>query len=229
MEDLKLQILSALGLNKQEEVKLEYQAKLTDGTIIVSSADSLDAGVDVSILTEDGTTMQLPAGKYETEDGIGFSVEEEGVIAEIYEEEEAEEETEETEEVEAEVETEEDRQPKKIKETKEVEFDKEGLINEIGAVIKELLNEVKSDIARLSSELDEMKGTNEDLEDLASNLETEKAELESQVKELSKEPASEPATTSKFATSKREVGQEISAQEYRNLTKKEKYWYNLKK
>ena len=232
MEDLKLQILSALGLNKQEEVKLEYQAKLTDGTIIVSSADALEAGVDVSILTEDGTTMPLPAGKYETEDGIGFSVEEEGVVAEIYEEEEAEEETEETEEteeVEAEVETEEDRQPKKIKETKEVEFDKEGLINEIGAVIKELLNEVKSDIARLSSELDEMKGTNEDLEDLASNLETEKAELESQVKELSKEPASEPATTSKFATSKREVGQEISAQEYRNLTKKEKYWYNLKK
>jgi hypothetical protein len=227
MEDLKKQILSALGLNK-EEVKLEYQAKLTDGTIIVSSADALDAGVDVSILTEDGTTMPLPAGKYETEDGIGFSVEEEGVVAEIYEEEEAEEETEEApeEEVEAEVE---DRQPKKIKETKEVEFDKEGLINEIGAVIKELLNEVKSDIARLSSELDEMKGTNEDLEDLASNLETEKAELESQVKELSKEPASEPATTSKFATSKREVGQEISAQEYRNLTKKEKYWYNLKK
>ena len=106
MEDLKLQILSALGLNKEEEVKFETQAKLTDGTIIVSSADALEAGVDVSILTEDGTTMPLPAGKYETEDGVGFSVEEEGIIAEIYEEEEAEEETEETEEIETEEEPE---------------------------------------------------------------------------------------------------------------------------
>ena len=84
--DLKQQILVALGLDKQEEsVSLEYQAKLEDGTIIVSTADSLEAGVDVSVLTEDGTTMLLPVGEYKTEDGQGFSVEEEGVVAEIYE------------------------------------------------------------------------------------------------------------------------------------------------
>ena len=222
MEDLKLQILSALGLNKEEEVKFETQAKLTDGTIIVSSADSLEAGVDVSILTEDGTTMPLPAGKYETEDGVGFSVEEEGIIAEIYEEE-----TEETEEVaeEEEVEAEaEDRQPKKIKETKEVEFDKEGLINEIGAVIKELLNEVKSDIARLSSELDEMKGNNDDLQDLASTLETEKAELESQVKDLSKEPAEKPIKVSKF----NKTGK-VKEKPYSQMSVRERYIYNLNK
>ncbi|QDP48038.1 MAG: hypothetical protein Tp1124DCM108671_24 [Prokaryotic dsDNA virus sp.] len=221
MEDLKLQILSALGLNKEEEVKFETQAKLTDGTIIVSSADSLEAGVDVSILTEDGTTMPLPAGKYETEDGVGFSVEEEGIIAEIYEEEE----TEETEEVVEEEEmTEEERQPKKIKETKEVEFDKEGLINEIGAVIKELLNEVKSDIARLSSELDEMKGNNDDLQDLASTLETEKAELESQVKDLSKEPAEKPIKVSKF----NKTGK-VKEKHYSQMSTKERYIYNLNK
>ena len=80
--DLKQQILVALGLDKQEEsVNLEYQAKLEDGTIIVSTAESLEAGVDISVLTEDGTTMLLPVGEYKTEDGIGFSVEVEGVVA----------------------------------------------------------------------------------------------------------------------------------------------------
>ena len=82
--DLKKQILEALGIEKS--IKLEYQAKLTDGTIVVSEADELVAGIEISILTEDGTTIPLPPGKYETEDGIGFSVEEEGIVAEIYEE-----------------------------------------------------------------------------------------------------------------------------------------------
>ena len=40
--DLKKQILSALGLDKEEEINLEFQAKLIDGTIVVSKADELD-------------------------------------------------------------------------------------------------------------------------------------------------------------------------------------------
>ena len=85
--DLKKQILVALGLDKQEEVKLEFQAKLEDGTIIVSTAKTLEAGSDISVLTEDGSTMLLAVGKYKTEEGLGFSVEKEGIISEIYEEE----------------------------------------------------------------------------------------------------------------------------------------------
>ena len=74
--DIKQQILVALGLDKQEEsVNLEYQAKLEDGTIIVSTAESLESGVDISVLTEDGTTMLLPVGEYRTEDGMSFKVE----------------------------------------------------------------------------------------------------------------------------------------------------------
>ena len=95
---LKEQIRLALGIDKPE-TKLAYQDKLVDGTIITTEADALEAGVSVSVLTEDGTTMPLPVGKYETETGIGFSVEEEGIVAEIYDEET---ETEETEEVETE-------------------------------------------------------------------------------------------------------------------------------
>ena len=221
--ELKNQILKALGLNKDEEINLEFQAKLIDGTIIVSSADELAAGVDIAILAEDGTTMALPVGEYETEDGVGFSVEEEGVVAEIYETEETEEvETEEEEEVEMEEVVEEvedpsevNRLPKKIKTTEEVEFNKEAVIEEIGAVIKELLTEVRNDVSRLSSELEEMKGTNE-------TLEVEKETLSAQLEELSKEPASEPVTTNKFSDNKK-----ATPVEYRNMTRQEKYWYNI--
>ena len=225
--ELKTQILKALGLNKDEEIKLEFQAKLIDGTIIVSSADELAAGVDVAILAEDGTTMPLPIGKYETEDGQGFSVEEtEGIITEMYETEEAEEEEEVApeEEVEASEEIIEEvenpsevneRLPKKIKTTEEVEFNKEEVIQEIGIVIKELLTEVRNDISRLSGELDEMKNTNE-------ALEVEKETLSAQLEELSKEPASEPVTTNKFTEKKK-----VTPVEYRNMTRQEKYWYNI--
>ena len=63
--DIKERILIALGLNKEEELKLAFQAKTEDGTIIVSTAEELESGVDVSVLTEDGTTIPLPAGKME--------------------------------------------------------------------------------------------------------------------------------------------------------------------
>jgi len=229
--DLKTQILKALGLEKDVEVKLEYQAKLTDGTIIVSSADDLVAGADVSILAEDGTTMPLPVGNYEVEDGTSFTVEEEGLVAEIavVEEEEArkeeedykdEEEVEMNEEIVEEVvepsEVEEARHPKKIKTTEEIEFNKEEVIAEIGAVIKELLAEVRNDVSRLSAELDEMKNTNE-------TLEIEKETLSAQLEAVSKEPASEPVTTNKFATNKKDV----TPVEYRKMTRQEKFLYNL--
>ena len=58
--DLKTQILVALGLDKEETISLEWQAKSEDGTIFVSTAEELEAGVDISVLTEDGTTILLP-------------------------------------------------------------------------------------------------------------------------------------------------------------------------
>tara|TARA_R100000995_G_C3450644_1_gene107978 strand:+ start:194 stop:919 length:726 start_codon:yes stop_codon:yes gene_type:complete len=238
--DLKNQILNALGLSKDEEVKLEYQAKLIDGTIIVSSADDLAEGSDVSILAEDGTTMPLPAGTYEVEDSITFVVEEEGIVASIMETEEEEVEEDETEakkedeeyyeEVEASDElvedvieeevTEEVRHPKKIKTTEEVEFNKEELINEIGSVVKELLSEVKSDLERLDAELRDMKGVNEELE-------VEKETLSAQLEELSKEPASEPVSVNKFSETKET--KEITPVDLRNMTRTERYWYNINK
>jgi len=81
--DIKEQIIKALGLSK--ELKLNYQSKSEDGTIFVSTADELASGVDISVLTEDGTTIPLPAGTYKTEEGVTFRVEEEGIVAEVME------------------------------------------------------------------------------------------------------------------------------------------------
>ena len=79
--DLKEQILVSLGLSKS--IKLAWQEKAEDGTIFVSEADELIAGVDISVLTEDGTTILLPVGNYRTESGIAFRVDEDGVVAEV--------------------------------------------------------------------------------------------------------------------------------------------------
>ena len=86
--DLKSKIRVALGLEEPTtEVKLAMEAQLEDGTIIVSEANELVAGVDISILAEDGTLIPLPAGEYKTDAGVGFSVVDEGVVAEIYDQE----------------------------------------------------------------------------------------------------------------------------------------------
>ena len=93
--DLKEQILVALGLKKEEqEVNLGWQSKAEDGTIFVSTLDALEVGGDIAVLTEDGSTIPVPAGEYYTPDG-GFKVVEDGVIAEVLEAEAVEEETEE--------------------------------------------------------------------------------------------------------------------------------------
>ena len=217
--DLKKQILSALGLDKEEEINLEFQAKLIDGTIVVSKADELAEGVEVMILAEDGSTMPVPVGTYETEDGVEFKVEKEGIVAsmEKKETEEEEEETEEKEEVEA-VE-EEEMSEETVEETEEVEnenFDKNALIEEIGVVIKELLEEVRSDVSRLSAELEEMK-------DINGELTTEREELQSQIVELSKEPATKPVEVSKFNETK------LNTKPYANMNSKERFYYNLNK
>lgn len=217
--DLKKQILSALGLDKkEEELNLEFQAKLIDGTIVVSKADELAEGVEVMILAEDGSTMPVPVGTYETEEGVEFKVEKEGIVASMEKKEtEEEEETEEKEEVEA-VE-EEEMSEETVEETEEVEnenFDKNALIEEIGVVIKELLEEVRSDVSRLSAELEEMK-------DINGELTTEREELQSQIVELSKEPATKPVEVSKFNETK------LNTKPYANMNSKERFYYNLNK
>jgi len=215
--DLKQQILVALGLDKQEEsVSLEYQAKLEDGTIIVSTAASLEAGVDVSVLTEDGTTMLLPVGEYKTEDGQGFSVEVEGVVAELYEEEEEVVEEEATEETEKEEMNEEITE--EVEETEAVEFDSVAFMDEVKSVVTDLMSNVNTEIETLKSELASLKSDNEELS-------SEKEKLSAQVVELSNEPAANPVDINKFSA----LGKELSKSDIAKMSKRERILYNITK
>ena len=83
MKDKINTILRAVGL-KAVEVKLE-QMKLADGVTVIE-AELFEVGQPVFVITEDAQ-IALPIGDYTLEDGRKLIVAEEGVIAEIKEQE----------------------------------------------------------------------------------------------------------------------------------------------
>jgi hypothetical protein len=219
--DLKKQILVALGLDK-EEVMMAWQSKLEDGTIVVSTAETLEAGVDASVLTEDGTTIPLPIGTYKTEDGLTFRIEEEGVVAEVLES-ETEEKEEASEEVEA---TEElavvedwEGMEKRIQNLEDAVADlkrsKEGGDDDVEEMTEEAPTTNPKSIK--TTEVKEF-SAEEELENL-------KAENEKLKTELAESPADAPINTNKFS-SERPIP---TKQDFRRMTKQEKFLYELYK
>jgi hypothetical protein len=67
------------------EVKLE-QMKLNDGVTVIE-ADSFEANNEVFVVTEDDQRIPMPVGEYVVENGMLLIVTQEGVIAEIKEQE----------------------------------------------------------------------------------------------------------------------------------------------
>ena len=225
--DIKEQILVALGLNKTEEtIKLEWQAKSEDGTIFVSTAEELEAGVDISVLTEDGTTILLPIGTYKTAEGVSFRVEEEGVVAEVMES-ETEEEVEATEEKE-------EMAEESLAEVGDWEGMEKRIQNLEDAVAKLKEDKVGGDeeVEELAEEVTEP-GTNpksikttEVVEFSAEEeLEKLKSENEKLKTELAKSPADSPINTNKFSSERKA----LSRKEYSKLSKQERFLYNLNK
>jgi len=220
--DIKEQILVALGLNKDESVKLEWQAKSEDGTIFVSTAEELASGVDISVLTEDGTTILLPIGTYKTAEGVTFRVEEEGVVAEVME-------TETEEEVEA---TEDKEEMAEEADVADWEGMEKRIQNLEDAVAKLKEDKVGGDeeVEELAEEVTEP-GTNpksikttEVVEFSAEEeLEKLKSENEKLKTELAKSPADSPINTNKFSSERKA----LSRKEYSKLSKKERFLYNL--
>tara|TARA_R100000656_G_scaffold61296_1_gene47334 strand:+ start:210 stop:875 length:666 start_codon:yes stop_codon:yes gene_type:complete len=220
--DIKEQILVALGLNKAEdEIKLAWQGKSEDGTIFVSTAEELEAGVDISVLTEDGTTILLPVGTYKTEDGLSFRVEEEGIVAEVLESETEEEET--TEEVEAAEEADVgdwEGMEKRIENLEiavaKLKEDKEGGDDEV---------EASEEMAEEVTEPSKNPKTITTKEVVEFSVEELKAENEKLKEELAKTPADTPINTNKFSSERPTP----TAQDFRRMTKQERFLYELHK
>ncbi len=220
--DLKKQILIALGLDKEDEVNLEFQAKLEDGTLIVSTSTNLEAGVDISVLTEDGSTMLLPVGEYMTEDGQRFSVEKEGIVAELYED-EVEKETE-VEPVNEEMED--DGKEADVADWEGMEKRIKNLEDAVADLKKDKVgnDEVEESDVEMEAETTEeptpkkVKTT----EEIEFEYQAKINELKSKVVELSNQPADTPVDTNKFSTNKKD-----STPDLRKMTKRERILYNL--
>ena len=222
--DIKEQILVALGLNKDESVKLKWQAKSEDGTIFVSTAEELASGVDISVLTEDGTTILLPIGTYKTAEGVTFRVEEEGVVAEVME-------TETEEEVEA-TEEKEEMEEESLAEVGDWEGMEKRIQNLEDAVAKLKEDKVGGDeeVEELAEEVTEP-GTNpksikttEVVEFSAEEeLEKLKSENEKLKTELAKSPADSPINTNKFSSE----ATSITKKQLGRMTKRERFLHNL--
>ena len=227
--DIKEQILVALGLNKsEEEIQLGWQGKSEDGTIFVSTAEELEAGVDISVLTEDGTTILLPIVTYKTDAGVSFRVDEEGVVAEVIESE-----TEEKEEASEEVEAAEDETPaEKADWAESYEHLKDRVNNLENAIhdIKEKLGE--GDSEEMAEEVSEP-GTNpktittKEVVEFSAEEELEKlkAENEKLKTELAESPADAPINTNKFSSEK----SELTKKQYNKLSRQERFLHNLNK
>ena len=223
--DLKEKILVALGLN-EEEVQLGWQGKSEDGTIFVSTAEELEAGVDISVLTEDGTTILLPVGTYKTDAGVSFRVEEEGIVAEVIESETEEEET-----VEEELAEEDDDR----KETADV-GDWEGMEKRIQN-LEDAVADLKRDKEGGDDEVEEM--TEEEVSDKPKSIKTTevkefsveeeleklKAENEKLKTELAESPADAPINTNKFSSERAAP----TKQDLRRMNKHEKFLHELYK
>jgi len=238
--DLKEQILVALGLQKDEGVKLAWQAKSEDGTIFVSTAEELESGVDISVLTEDGTTIPLPIGTYKTDTGVSFRVEVEGVVSELIESE-----TEEAEEAPAEEEEMSDVKEelgvdrgedddevavddwegmeKRIKNLEDAIADIKSRIGETGDV--EEMSEETSETTEEPSKNPKTIKTTEVVEFSAEEVAAIKAENEKLKTELADSPAAAPIDTNKFSSEKTV----LSRKEYNKLSKQERFLYNLNK
>jgi len=210
--DLKERIKVALGIDTEEqEVKLAYEAKLVDGTIVVSEADELAEGVVLNILSEDGEQTPMPEGTYSLEDGTEFSTDENGVVTEVSAKEEEVEQEEETEEVEMEEEA----------------TTEDTMLEEVGNVVRELLENVTSELNTIKAELDELRGENLAKDENIVDLQTENVELSKQVNDLGGEPSAEPVKARKFASNKPKV--ELSRADYKKLSAQEKFMYNFNK
>jgi hypothetical protein len=240
--DLKKQILVALGLDKGE-VQLEWQSKLEDGTIVVSTADALAESVDVSVLTEDGTTIPLPIGTYKTEDGVTFVVSEEGIVDSVSES-----------ETEEEVEAAKDEKEcpngyddeGNCKEDEKTEAADEGSYVTIDdwRAMEERVKNLEDGIADLKESKEG--GDDESEEEMSvepttnpksikttevkefsaeEQLENLKAENEKLKTELAESPAEAPINTNKFST-ERPV---LTKKQYNKLSRQERFLHNLNK
>jgi hypothetical protein len=173
----------SLSAEEVVEVKQMVEAILEDGTSIYSDSDTWAAGVRVFAKDAEGNEVVVADGEYKTAEGITVVVAD-GLLVELKPM---------VEEPEVEVEVEEEKQSTEVVADESLSAEVEGLL---------------SLVAKLESELADIKKANET--------------LSSEVTKLSAQPA---------ASSIKEVKQakQVPSKSYSKMTAEERYLFNLKK
>ena len=176
--------------------------------------------MDISVLTEDGTTILLPIGTYKTDTGVTFVVSEEGIVDSVAETEE--------EVVEEEMELAEEADvadwagmEKRIENLEiavsKLKEDKDGGDDEVEEMAEEVVAPSTNPKSIKTTEVVEFSA-----EDELTKLKAENDKLKT---ELAESPASAPLDTNKFSSERATP----TAQDFRRMTNKERFLYNLNK
>lgn len=200
-------------------------------------------GVDISVLTEDGTTIPLPAGTYKTDTGVSFRVEEEGIVGEVLET-ETEEAIEASKEADEAYEKAEFENKEELEEDDKDEYDEEADVADWQGMEKRIKNleDAVSDLKREIGETGDVEEMAEVTTEPSTNPKTIKTtevvefSAEDEIKKLKEEneklkteiasqPAEAPLNVNKFSRDK----PILNKKEYNRLSKQEKFLYNLTK
>jgi urease accessory protein UreE len=212
---------------KSHKVVFYKEAILDDGRTIVTESEEWVSGVEIRVLSEDGTAIVLEAGSYALEDGTELVIDENSALVSIGMEEE------EVVEVEAQEEGEEDKEIKDAVADETGEAVAEAVASpEMVDIVAEAINEATGDevtpeiakeaaVAAVGSIEAEIPAVTEEVKEELSEVETFSAvanmiedkfsELETRLSKLEDSPASEGLThTPESLFKKEEVNNKVS-------------------
>lgn len=190
-------IRDVLGLPK---TKMYAEARLDDGRVVVTEAESMDVGVEVRVLDDSGEASILDAGTYTLEDGTKIVVSEDSRLAQLGDDEDV--------DVEVELEDAEEEEEKLEDEEEEVKVDmnydkvRDALDQGFPDLGQDTIDAIATLVATIYSNEEEVvevvAGDDEydDKEELASVIGEAIEKIDARLKALEDAPASEGVTHS---------------------------------
>ena len=197
-------IRDVLGLPK---TKMYAEARLDDGRVVVTEAESMDVGVEVRVLDDSGEATVIDAGTYTLEDGTKIVVNEESRLVSLGKDKEEYEEEDEDVDVEVELEHTPDHKEEEEmeEEEEEVEMNVEKVRDALNAGFPDLGEDTIAAIAELVGQIYsndeevvevEASAETDDREELASVIGEAFEKIDARLKALEDAPASEGVTHS---------------------------------
>jgi len=195
IEKLKEAVRSVVEAERQD---LYAEARLNDGRVVATEAESFSAGAPVRVLSEDGDAAPLEAGSYELSDGGTLNVDAESKVVEMMEEEE--------EKVEAQ-----EEEKDEMAAVKAALVDKFQISPEVAAEIVEVVKEAMAPTEEVEVEAEEEKKEemSSHLQDLTHEMAIALEAINSRLAKLEEAPAANPDRVLPKQEFKKELNPEL--------------------